>query len=312
MFNEYLPQGKDALLFDDIRCNVAGLFLYSKVLIDVIKIIEYKFSARLPISEIYGSLPVRWNSGRLLLSKQKVQKDIKKEFMLLKENHVTPVLTFSNPVLKKTDLDDFICNELLENIAQIDGIVIVSSDLLYEYIKQKYPSIKIEASIIKTALLDKPRTVDYYNNLSEKFFKYVVHVNDNFNAELLKKINKDNAEIILNERCYNLCPIRKDHYLSIANEQISQCDSRYKDSGFLTACEAIPEKKQLYSKKRNISMTFDEYKKIYELGFRNYKIQGRTNGVHTNIFDLLRFTLEPSVAFTQAFPIISEYIDEVQ
>lgn len=78
MYNDYLPQGKDALLFNDIKCNVAGLFLCSQMIIDVMKIIEYKFAARLPISEIYGSLPVKWNSGRLILFKQRIQKDIKK------------------------------------------------------------------------------------------------------------------------------------------------------------------------------------------------------------------------------------------
>ncbi|MGE9915604.1 hypothetical protein [Megasphaera elsdenii] len=312
MYNDYLPQGKDALLFNDIKCNVAGLFLCSQMIIDVMKIIEYKFAARLPISEIYGSLPVKWNSGRLILFKQRIQKDIKKEFELLKENKIIPVLTFSNPLLSKKDLDDVICNELLDNIAQYGGIVIVASNLLEEYIRNRYPSLKIEASIIKTVLSDKSRTTNYYNELSKNYYKYVVHVNDNSNFSLLKKINKKNAEIILNERCYRFCSIRREHYLSIANEQISQSESRYKDNNFLNVCPAIPETKQLYSKRRNISMTLDEYKAIHNLGFLNYKIQGRTNGIHTNIFDLLRFTLEPSVAFTQAFPIISEYIDEVQ
>lgn len=312
MFNENLPQGNDALLFNDVKCNVAGLFLYSNILIDVMKIIECKFEVKLPITEIYGSLPVKWNSGRLLLSKYEIQDDIKKEFLLLHDNHITPVLTFSNPLLHKSDLNDTLCNKLLEYVAENDGIVIISSDLLHEYITRNYPSIKIESSIIRTALSDVARTADYYNNLSKEFYKYVIHVDDNYNFLLLSEINKENAEIILNERCFNLCKIRKEHYLNIANEQISQSNENYQNNNFLKACHAIPERKQLYSKKRNISMTLEEYKKIYSLGFRNFKIQGRTNSIHTNIFDLLRFTLEPNIAFSQAYPIVSEYIDEVQ
>ena len=124
----------------------------------------------------------------MILFKQRIQKDIKKEFELLKENKIIPVLTFSNPLLSKKDLDDVICNELLDNIAQYGGIVIVASNLLEEYIRNRYPSLKIEASIIKTVLSDKSRTTNYYNELSKNYYKYVVHVNDNSNFSLLKKM----------------------------------------------------------------------------------------------------------------------------
>ena len=309
MIIEQLPQGKDAVIFNDINCNVAGLFLFSRVIIDVIDIIENKFSATLPIKEIYGSLPVKWNSGRLLLKKYNIEKDIRKEFSVLKSKNITPAITFSNPLIRKNDLDDVACNSILENLSMNNGIAIISSNLLYDYISTNYPNVKLEASIIKSSIDKHSRTVDYYNNLADSYFKYVVHVDDNKDYRMLKEINKTNAEIIVNERCYSSCPFRKNHYISISEEQIAQSNGIQLDNNFLESCSAIPEKKQIHSKKRNISMTFDEYINIYKLGFRNFKIQGRTNGIHTNLFDILRFTLEPKIAFTQAFPIICEYID---
>lgn len=126
----------------------------------------------------------------------------------------------------------------------------------------------------------------------------------------MRNVKKENAEIILNERCNYLCQIRSAHYQSISREQIMQVNNSYKHERFMDACSAIPEIKQLSSKQRNISLTIDEVKKIASLGFRMFKIQGRTDSLYIYFFDLLRYTLENSIAFPTAYTIFSYCIEE--
>lgn len=312
MFNSHLPQGQDALICRDIQCNVAGLFLCTDIIVTIMEIIEEKFSQRLPIHEVYGSLPVKWNSGRLLLPKYRIKRNVILEFETLKKHDISPSITFSNPLIKKEDLNDVAGNEILELLESFGGTVIVSCDRLYFYIKEKYPKIKLKCSMIRTAIDNQKRDEMYYSKLALKYDAFVVNVDDNFNFNLLEKIDKNKAEILVNERCYHNCIVRDKHYLSISEEQIEHSNGGKIDHEFLKICKAIPEKKQLYSKLRNVSLSLEEYKKLYDIGFRNFKIQGRTNCLHTNVFDILRFTLEPNLAFSQAYPIISEYLNEVE
>ena len=114
MFRQYLPQGQEALIYRDIKCNVAGLFLYTDIIMAVMEIVEAKFLQRLPIYEVYGSLPVKWNSGRLLIPKYRIRKDVALEFETLKKYGISPSLTFSNPLIRNEDLNDVAGNELLE------------------------------------------------------------------------------------------------------------------------------------------------------------------------------------------------------
>ena len=308
MFLENLPQGEDALLFDDLHCKVGGLFLYTDFLLELIDVVRDKFSQRLPIDAIYGSPPFKWNAGRLMLDKCPIRKNIEEEFEKLISYGIEPALTLSNPLLQKKDLDDPLGNDLLILLAQYGGTAIVASELLYSYIRREFPTIKLESSIIQTVWGNPRRNATFYENLSRRYDFFVVNVDDNFSFDLLDTLDKKKAEILVNERCYYQCFFRERHYLVTAQEQISQAEGSFNDQRFLQNCDAIPEFKQAYSQKRNISLSMNEYKTLYNMGFHRFKIQGRTSNLYANIFDVLRFTLEPNVAFTQMYPIACELL----
>lgn len=304
----FLPSGNDVSNFiEGTEFNVAGLGICSKLIISLIDIVQKKFNYILPIRYVYGSPSVLWNGGRLSLRKISVKNkvnQIKEEITLLKENDIVPLFTFSNVNLDKIDLEDDMCNLLLEIIEDYKCEVIVSSSLLENYIRIKKAQIPIHASVIKTAF-EKNRTINYYEKLSSGYKCYVIHPDDNFDIEKLKLIPKTNAEIILNERCNYGCVIRDKHYLAISEEQRLKASNKYRDSCFLDSCKYIPEYKQSHYRERNISLTLNEAKIINELGYRLLKIQGRTDNFYTYFFDLLRYTLEPNLAFPNIYPIFS-------
>lgn len=308
-----LPKGKSvALCPEEVEYNISGLFLCIELLFKLLTMIEDKFEYRLPIKYIYGAPKVRWNGGRLILKSSYDDfaiKDIENEVKQVISHEITPLFTFSNTLLEMEDLKDKRCNQILELINEYGAQVIVASELLKCYIQEKYPDIKIHASVIKTAFEEK-RDVDYYEKLSQEYSNFVIHPDDNFDYGLLRNIRKENAEIILNERCNYLCQIRSAHYQSISREQVMQVNGNYKNEKFTDACSAVPEVKQLSSKQRNISLTIDEMKKIASLGFRMFKIQGRTDSLYVYFFDLLRYTLESSIVFPTAYTIFSYCIEE--
>ncbi len=146
------------------------------------------------------------------------REEIYQELAGAKARGITPLLTFSAPVLSQEDLADPAGNAILAMADEVGGGVIVSTPLLRDYIRAKYPNIEVHASVIMTAFPEQ-RDEGYYASLAREYDRFVVHPDDNFRLDLLEKIPKDRAEIILNERCVYQCHQRKEHYLSIVEDQ---------------------------------------------------------------------------------------------
>ncbi|MCC2705607.1 hypothetical protein [Intestinibacter bartlettii] len=301
------------LIFEDIELNISGLFLFSELIIKLIDIVKYKFNVELPIKNLYGCINSKWNGGRLILNRNRSKyssKDIEKEFLLLRNYNICPTITFTNNLILEEDLYSIKENEILKLLDNCSGKVILSSKLLEKYIRSNFSNIEIVASVLKITMEDGKNNLAYYKNLETNYNSYVVHPDDNFNNNLLSQLNTDKAEILLNERCYYNCKNRKLHYQSIDREQISQSEGRFQDERFLERCNAIPEKKQFNSNKRNICISLSEYESFYKMGFRKFKIQGRTNNLYLFFFDLLRYSIDSDISISLIYPIICEYIDE--
>jgi hypothetical protein len=310
--NFFLPKNNKAGLFDDATYNVPGIFLFSKLIYKFLDIVFYKTGYTVPIKYMYGSPNSKWNNGRLILNHYDSDfslKGIEKEIINSLNRKITPLLTFSNIYITKEELKDQQCNTILKILNEVGGGVIVTNELLFDYISNKYPKIPIHASVIKTTYATN-RNVSFYKSLSQKYNYYVIHPDDNFNDDILKKIPKKNAEIILNERCHINCPLRKLHYETISKEQISMSNNNYISFNFLSKCSSIPEKKQQKTQMRNTSLTIKETKQMYNMGFKLFKLQGRTDDPSIVFFDLMRYTLESDIIFPTIYPIFSYYIQD--
>lgn len=310
-----LPSGNDVGNFiEGTSFNIAGLGICVPLIIKLIDIVRAKFDYNIPIKYVYGSPSILWNGGRIILDHSgKVNiKKYKQEIYKLKEYGIKPLFTFSNINIKNKDLNDSLGNELLELISYSSSEIIVTSELLKNYIQEKYPKIRIHASVIKTSF-EKNRSLNYYSQLSKRFSNYVIHPDDNFNFELLRLLPKHNAEIMLNERCSINCDIRAKHYIAISEEQknlLTLSDFNICNNNFLNFCSFIPEFKQSELIYRNTSLTLAETKAINALGYKLFKIQGRTDNLFVYFFDVMRYIFEPNMCFPHLYPIFSFYIDK--
>lgn len=299
-------------LFDKSEYNIPGIFLFSDLVYQLIELIYNKFGYKMPIKYMYGAPDIKWNNGRLILKKYGYDyslRGIEKELITARERNIIPILTCSNVLLGMEELKDEKSNEILKIINDINGAIIVASELLEQYILEKYPNMNIHASVIMASDVEE-RNKDYYDKLALRYNKYVIHPDDNFNYELLNLIEKENAEILLNERCIYQCKNRKTHYQYISELQIKKCNNKYDNDQFLDICSAIPEIKQSSCHWRNISLTVPEVKKIYDLGYRLFKLQGRTDNLYVFFFDLLRYTVDNEMILPTIYPIFSFYIEK--
>ena len=142
---------------------------------------------------------------------------------LTREYGVSAVLTFSNSLLRKEHLADRKCNALcalFEASGPVQNGVIVHSDLLLDYLRQRYPGLYLVSSTTKVltafeqlqAELDRPE------------FRFVVP-DFRLNAArdrllALPEGQKKKVELLCNECCWFECPERRACYESVSRKNL--------------------------------------------------------------------------------------------
>lgn len=292
---------KEALnpLWQNAKWNVTGMFTQAKFLIPFIEEVEKRLQIR-PICYVHGCpLGFKWNGGRVDFRISATREEVDWIMAEYKRLNMACFLTFSNRFLTKKDLTDYNCNYLLDKLAAQENPengVIVVSDLLADYIEKKYPELKKMASIIKVTCDQAAGNLDYYKSLEMRFDRYVVAVDDNWNYELLNQLDNNKVEILVNSRCILHCPHKAEHYDRMAgmHENHSFADQNNLDDFQIKNCKAYPIPRQLLDETRNYTLTHEELHKLYSMGFRYFKLQGRyTASTFSVLYDMATYIFEP-------------------
>lgn len=301
---EYLKTGRDILNpnWPDAKWNVSGLFIHDHLICMLSSNVQSQFNCRF-VESVHGAPLVKWNSGRIqktTLDPKNLSTAFVHTLQQYKQLGISVFYTFSNSLIEKETLNDPSCNFMLERLAEIhgeNGGVILSSEILSEYIRNKYPQLKQISSVVKATMEDGKGKPEYYKQLEKKYDRVVIHPDDNFNPELLSQLDPQKAEILVNESCLINCPTRKQHYtlyseyskhLKITSEELRDFEDN--------VCHSVPTYKQVscsVPRRRNCNLTVSELKAIYDMGFRQFKIQGRTDSGAVFKYDLTRYILEP-------------------
>jgi len=295
-----LPCGPAARhpLWPEARWNLTGLFGHDLLTLQVFSILRDKFRCHLAIDSIHGAPQVPWNCGRLMTTPVPTQAGVQSMVSTFNDVGVGVYFTFTNHLLTESDLDHPACNMLLESIDNGRGMngVILSSDLLYDYIRRRHPELKLTASVVKVTEEEKRGDVAYYRLAQERFDSVMVHPDDGFVPEVLAELDRDKVEILVNEDCAYRCAHRIRDYQMMAlvmrgevagGEELERTTVR-KSYCRLPQARLVPDV-------RCCNFTTAEMIRVYEMGFRRFKLQGRQNMPATFLFDLLRFAVEPGL-----------------
>lgn len=246
-----------------------------------------RFREGVKIASFFGEFPMSlWNGGRPSDNDQCDRAYVDNVIKAVNAKGIPVRYTYTNMLLQKEDLKDPYCNYCLKAADNGQNGVIVFSPLLESYIRENYPGFKITSSTCKEI-----RDINLVNEELKKDYHIVV-LDYNFNnkfEELERIEDKARCEILVNAVCIPDCPRRGKHYEHIAKNQRIMLKNR-----------RMPQDKQIpmeewyceYGDRGNLYVlqnycTYVSPEAIWEkyvpMGFRNFKIEGRT----ANIFSLV-------------------------
>ena len=242
------------------------------------------------IGSIYGApADCLWGGGRVGFGEDRPEE----VSALMREYGISARLTFSNSLLRSEHLSDRKCNRLcalFEKSEEVQNGVILCSDLLLGYLRERYPRLYFVSSTTKVltdfdqlkAELDRPE------------FRFVVpdfrlnKVFDRLNA--LREDEKRKVEFLCNECCWIGCPDRKACYENVSRKNLGEsckdhiCVSSRAGRGyrFSDAMESPA------------FIGFGDIQNVYlPNGFSQFKIEGRSLGSALILEFLLYYLTKP-------------------
>ena len=288
----------DILRYPDAKWNISGLFSHDAVILkfwDILWLCQV-----FPICGVHGSVPCKWNSGRTVIRHS--DRYIEECIQEYNKRNIPLILTFSNYYLSENDLLDDFSNHLLDLISRYPNSgAIVASPLLADYIRIKYPKLQLTMSVLASVNTDVKRDKNYYEESASKYSRVVIHPDDSIDTALLADINpKDSFEIMVNENCIRDCSFRRAHDNLVCIYSIEGTDEL-----FNALADFSREKCQMFIKENNLlqyltgkvsccNFSYEHLDKIYKMGFRYYKLQGRADAPASFLYDLTKYILTES------------------
>ncbi len=242
------------------------------------------------IGSVYGApADCLWGGGRVGFGEERPEDAAE----LMREYGISACLTFSNSLLRPEHLTDRRCNALcalLEKSGTAENGVILSSDLLLAYLRERYPGFYFVSSTTK--VLTEFEQLE--RELDREAFRYVVpdfRLNKAFDRlRTLDGSRKRKLEFLCNECCWFACPDRKACYETVSRKNLGEDCAEH-------IC-ASPEAGRGYrfsDAMRNPAFIGieDIQKRYLPNGFSHFKIEGRGLGSALILEFLLYYLTKP-------------------
>lgn len=257
---------------------------------------EY-FRENVKIASFFGEFPTSlWNGGRPSNYDQCDADYIKNVIKSVNDLGVAVRYTYTNMLINEDDCLDPYCNFCMQAGDNGMNEVMIFSPVLEKYIRENYPSYKLNSSTCKEI-----RDINLVNEELKKPY-YLVVLDYNFNGEFdqLEKIeDKGRCEILVNTLCIPNCPRRGDHYKNIAENQRIILKNRnipkdkqiplkpwYCEYGQFNSLDTIRDYKTYISPE----VLFDKY---VPMGFHHFKIEGRTASIFSMVETYVHYLVKP-------------------
>ena len=242
------------------------------------------------IGSIYGApADCIWGGGRVGFG----DSDPEEVLALLEGYGISGRLTFSNSLLLPEHLSDRKCNllcSMFEGTKAAQSGVIVHSDLLLDYVKNRYPGLYAVSSTTKV----QTEAADFLKEVEREEFRFVVpdfRLNKDF--ALLRKLpqsKKDKVEFLCNECCRFGCRDRKACYESVSRKSLGEAAPEH-------ICTS-PDAKEGYRFSKAMKnpgfISVEEIQTVYlPMGFSNFKLEGRGLGSALVLEILMYYLVKP-------------------
>ena len=242
------------------------------------------------IGSIYGApADCLWGGGRVGFG----DAEARQVLALTAEYGISARLTFSNSLLRPEHLSDRKCNALCDLLAEntdTPGGIILHSDLLLDYLRERYPGLYFVSSTTKV-LTDFAQLI---RELDRPDFRYVVpdfRFNRAFDRlETLTAAQRAKLEFLCNECCWVGCADRRACYENVSRKNLGEpCPDH--------VCTA-PGGQEGYRFSRAMENPAfiglnDIARRYLPMGFRHFKLEGRSLGSAVVLEFLLYYLTRP-------------------
>ena len=239
------------------------------------------------IGSVYGAPgDAIWGGGRVGFGDEAAEKVLE----LTEKYHISARLTFSNSLLREEHLSDRLCNRLCRLFEKPENGIIITSDLLLNYLKEKYPAFYYVSSTTKV-ITDFDELV---KETDREEFRYVVpdfRLNKAWERlDALSPGQKEKLEFLCNECCFTGCAVRRECYENVSRKSLGEdcpdhiCASPSAGRGYRFS-DAMENPEFIGIE--------DIQKKYLPKGFREFKIEGRSLGSAMILEFLLYYLTKP-------------------
>ena len=244
------------------------------------------------IGSVYGSPGhAIWNGGRFIGGGLIMRGELENVRDFYNSQNIPVRFTFSNSLIEEKHTYDTYCNNVLDLYANGKNEILCNSSILDKYLRNKYvDKYKYISSTTKRI----QQQDEQLKEINKDYYLTVIDYDFNKNFDFLKTIeNKNKCEILCNAVCISNCPNRKQHYESISYCQLNHCPEQ------LINC---PFQKRMFweVKKSNNFVSVDDINHYLDMGFNNFKLEGR-------ILPLLEL-----IEILLYYLVKEEYIEEVR
>ena len=242
------------------------------------------------IGSIYGApADCLWGGGRVGFGEERAQDAA----VLMREYGISARLTFSNSLLGPQHLSDRKCNALcalFEHSGEKQNGVILHSDLLLAYLRERYPGFYFVSSTTKV-LTEFDRLEE---ELSRPEFRFVVP--DFRLNKALDRLNglpeqlKQKVEFLCNECCWFQCPDRKACYENVSRKSLGEDCADHR-----CVSPAAHRGYRFSDAMQNPGFIgVEDIQRVYlPAGFSHFKIEGRSLGSAIVLEFLLYYMTKP-------------------
>ena len=247
------------------------------------------------IGSIYGApADCLWGGGRVGFGEDRPEEAA----ALLREYGISARLTYSNSLLREEHLADPKCNSLcalFEKSGTVQNGVILTSDLLLDDLRERFPGFYFVSSTTKVLTEFEQLEAE----LRREEFRYVVpdfRLNKAFaRLDALPEGQKRKLEFLCNECCWFACPERKRCYENVSRKNLGErcadhvCASPWADRGY-----------RFSDAMRNPGFigVGDIQNTYLPKGFSQFKIEGRSLGSALILEFLLYYLTKPEYQLT--------------
>lgn len=226
-----------------------------------------KFYDGVKIKAVYGCFPgAIWNGGRLSygVTRSKIMKDTIDYY---NKKGIAIRYTWTNCLLEEKHFQDTYCNLMMKLADNGINGVIINNSKLEAYLREHYKGYHYISSTSKCI-----QDIDTFNQeLSKDYSLVVMDYRKNADMDFINAIkDKKRVEIVLNEICSPKCKVRTEHFIEHSRMQLNyeslddwtwECNSGAIDF--------------FNSFKNETFIKLEDLEKLKDMGFENFKIQGR-------------------------------------